>query len=179
MYFDGSGSFAFGSTWDEFDLMNIPVTQYVYGDILLNVPMGGGSCGQNCSYSMTLTSLGWGSVQVGTGLDFLMNWQPPTQLTPAPNNGTQPKQPISPVSKLICQQQAKAYQAKFDAANKPWAQGGAVTGGFAGVSIGVLTTLSTFQAIASAELINWHWNWAPSNTAYEIGYDQCISGQYQ
>jgi RHS repeat-associated protein len=80
----------------EFDLVNIPVTQYAYGDIPLNVPMGGGSCGQNCSYSMTLTSLGWGSVQVGTGLDFLMNWQPPTQLTPQTVAPTAPNKPAMP-----------------------------------------------------------------------------------
>ena len=76
----------------------------------------------------------------------------------APNNGTQPKQPTSPVVKLICQQQAKAYQAKFNAANSGNVTAGAVGGGMAGVGIGVTTTSSFFTPIAFAEWLNLKWN---------------------
>jgi hypothetical protein len=96
----------------------------------------------------------------------------------APNNGTPTKQPTSPVVKLICQQQAKAYQAKFNAANSGNVTAGAVGGGMAGVGIGVTTTSSFFTPIAFAEWLNLKWNSALSNTAYEVGYEQCISGNY-
>jgi len=91
----------------------------------------------------------------------------------APNNATNnnKKQPISPVVKLICQQQAKEFQAKYNTesmknGNYP---GNVLGGGTGGAGVG-----QTFVGI----LMGFLFNDAQSNTAYEIGYQECISGQY-
>lgn len=95
----------------------------------------------------------------------------------APNNGTQPKQPISPVSKLICQQQAKGVQAKYDAAATSDHQGN-VLGTASGVGLFGMMLKQAFGGIALGTWWGLKMNSAESNTVYEIAYQQCISGNY-
>jgi hypothetical protein len=93
----------------------------------------------------------------------------------APNNGT--KQPTSPVVKLICQQQAKGVQAKYNAAATSDHQGN-VLGTASGVGLFGMMLKQAFGGIALGTWWGLKMNSAESNTVYEIAYGQCISGNY-
>jgi len=88
----------------------------------------------------------------------------------APNNGTQPKQPTSPVVKLICQQQAKDFQTQYVAKARlsVWAS---LFGGGAGAKTGYQSFISGW-ASAYAMFVGQR------DTAYEIGYEACLAGGF-
>lgn len=92
----------------------------------------------------------------------------------APNKPHPPQlanQPISPVAKLICQQQAKEFQAQYNtAAKNNFIYAGNIFGGGAfGLSYG---------SILTGLFLGYDMNVAQSNAAYAAAYDDCITGQY-